>query len=110
TAELILLCEDPDSRGPEPFLHWLVSGIDPDSGAVQEGGALGGRQWTNGFGENGWSGPSPPAGDQPHRYVFRLIAVDEPLDLPDDASVTDVHRAVQGHELASGEVVGLYAR
>jgi Raf kinase inhibitor-like YbhB/YbcL family protein len=110
TAELILLCEDPDSPGQEPFLHWLVSGIDPESSEVQEGAALGGQQWANGFGEHGWGGPQPPVGDDPHRYVFHLIAVDEPLDLPDDVSATDVHRAAAGHELASGTVVGLFAR
>jgi Raf kinase inhibitor-like YbhB/YbcL family protein len=110
-AELVLICEDPDGSGPEPFLHWLVSGIDPASGEIGEGAAPpGGRQWPNGFGEQGWGGPAPPAGDRPHRYVFRLLALDQQLDLPERASARDVRQAAEEHELASGSVVGLFAR
>ena len=33
--ELLLLCEDPDAPGG-PFLHWLVTGIDPTVTAAPE--------------------------------------------------------------------------
>lgn len=109
--ELVLLCEDPDAPGAEPFLHWLVTGIDPSDGEVAEGSVpSGGREWANGFGEPGWGGPQPPKGDDPHRYFFRLYAVSEPPDLPPDPTAGDVHRAVEKHEVASGNLVGRFAR
>ncbi|GGJ96785.1 PEBP family protein [Pilimelia anulata] len=109
--ELILLCEDPDAPGDEPFLHWLVTGIDPHTAGVGEGRVPpGAREWPNGFGETGWSGPQPPVGDGPHRYVFRLFAVDAPLDLPAHPDPADVHRALAGHELAGAATVGTFAR
>lgn len=110
TQQLVLLCEDPDA-GPEPFLHWLVTGIDPAAGGVGEGETpAGGQQWPNGFGTTGWGGPQPPVGDPPHRYVFHLYALPEPPRLPERPRTGDVHRAVSGHELASGTLVGRFAR
>lgn len=109
-AELILLCEDPDG-GPEPFLHWLVTGIDPSLGGMPEGQApAGGQEWPNAFGSTGWAGPQPPHGDDPHRYFFRLYAVARPLDLPSRPQANDVHEATAVQERASGTLVGMFAR
>jgi hypothetical protein len=108
--ELILLCEDPDAPGAT-FLHWLVTGIDPASGGVDEGRIPpGGRAWPNGFGERGWSGPQPPPGDRPHRYVFQLFALGQPIALPAEPSAADVHRHVDNAALATGMTTGLYQR
>ena len=109
-AELVLLCEDPDAP-TGTFTHWLVTGIDPHSEGVDTGDVpAGGRERPNGFGDRGWGGPRPPAGDSAHRYFFRLYAVREPLALPDEPSADDVHRALSGREQASGTLVGLYQR
>ncbi|MFF4231856.1 YbhB/YbcL family Raf kinase inhibitor-like protein [Streptomyces sp. NPDC001820] len=110
TEELVLLCEDPDApRGT--FLHWLVTGIAPDSSGVEEGEAPpGGREWPNGFGRVGWSGPMPPPGHGPHRYFFRLLAVSEPLTLHGQVSSDSVHQALNGRKLAEGTLVGTYQR
>ncbi|UGY90304.1 YbhB/YbcL family Raf kinase inhibitor-like protein [Streptomyces gobiensis] len=110
TAELALLCEDPDAPSGT-FVHWLVTGISPDSGGTDSGQTPpDGVPHTNGFGEQGWGGPLPPVGDSPHRYFFRLYALPHPVALPDDATADDVHRAVDERQLASGTFVGLYQR
>lgn len=109
-AELILLCEDPDA-GSTPFLHWLVTGIDPHSTGVDEGEVpAGGREWPNDFGSTGWGGPQPPQGDDPHRYFFRLYALNQPIRLPDTPQVPDVHQAIRKRDLASGVLIGTFAR
>lgn len=110
TSELVLLCEDPDA-GPEPFLHWLVTGIDPATGGFGEDDApASGTQWPNDFGATGWGGPQPPVGDEPHRYFFRLYALPEAPALPAHPSARDVHQAVDGHASATGNLVGRFAR
>jgi Raf kinase inhibitor-like YbhB/YbcL family protein len=109
-AELILLCDDPDAR-PQSFLHWLVTGIDPAStGTAEDRLPEGGHEWPNGFGERGYGGPRPPKGDDPHHYFFRLYAVREPLRLPDRPTAADVKSAAERAELASGVLVGRFAR
>lgn len=110
TAELVLLCEDPDAP-TGTFLHWLVTGIDPASTGVQTGETpKGGTAWRNGFGATGWGGPQPPIGDPPHRYLFHVFAVSEPVSLPAAPAAGDVHEAVRGVTLASGTIVGTFAR
>lgn len=110
TAELALLCEDPDAPGGT-FTHWVVTGIPADVTAVEEGAApKGSVEGRNGFGEQGWGGPRPPVGDEPHRYFFRVYAVDRPLGLGEDATADDLRAAVEGRVLAHGTLVGLFAR
>jgi Raf kinase inhibitor-like YbhB/YbcL family protein len=110
TAELVLLCEDPDAPSGT-FTHWVVTNIAPSATGVAEGelpeGATPGR---NGFGKVGWGGPSPPVGDDPHRYFFRLCAADKPLGLGEGSSAEQVHAALEGHLIARGTLVGLFGR
>jgi Raf kinase inhibitor-like YbhB/YbcL family protein len=110
-TELVLLCEDPDAPSEKPWLHWLVTGIDPSATGIAEGQVPdGGREWTNDFGETGWGGPQPPEGHGPHRYFFRLYALDSPIELPEEPSTVDVHRAVDNRALATGVLVGTFER
>ncbi|WP_225830302.1 YbhB/YbcL family Raf kinase inhibitor-like protein [Streptomyces sp. NK08204] len=110
TAELALLCEDPDAPSGS-FVHWLVTGIDPHTGGLDAGEApSGSHSHRNGFGEQGWGGPRPPVGDDAHHYVFRLYALPAHVSLPDRADASEVHAALDRQELASGTIVGLYRR
>jgi Raf kinase inhibitor-like YbhB/YbcL family protein len=108
TRSLAVVVEDPDApRGT--FTHWLAWDIDPRAHALREGDAGDAKEGANGFGEEGWRGPSPPKG-KPHHYVFRLLALDEPLGLPDGATREEVDRAIDGHVLAETRLVGIYGR
>ena len=109
-AELAVLCEDPDApRGT--FTHWVLAGLQPTATGLAEGerpaAAAEGR---NDFGEEGYSGPLPPVGDGPHRYFFRVFAASAPLGLTAGASARDLRHALEGKELASGTLVGVYQR
>ena len=64
----------------------------------------------NGFGRPGYMGPAPPPGDDPHRYIFRLFAVDEPVALTGLPSYQDVDTAVTGHILGEARLIGTYQR
>jgi Raf kinase inhibitor-like YbhB/YbcL family protein len=108
TRSLALICDDPDAPGGT-FTHWLAWGIDPAAGGLAEGepAPVEGR---NDFGSTGYRGPCPPPGHGPHRYFFRLHALDTELDLATGAGRDELERAVDGHTLASGELTGTYER
>ena len=59
----------------------------------------------------GYDGPYPPPHDlRPHRYFFRVFALDVArLELPDRFTAGDVLRAMQGHVLAEAATWGSYS-
>src|SRR5690606_22545140 len=106
---LALIVEDPDApRGT--FTHWIVFDIPTDfndrtlSEAVKFEGANGPREGTNDFGRIGYGGPCPPPGS-PHRYVFRLYAVNTRLGLRTGVTKDQVTAALSGHVLAETSLV-----
>ena len=110
---LALVCDDPDApRGT--WVHWVVYDVPAQSGGLPEGVAPtpalpgGGFQGKNDFGKLGWGGPAPPSGT--HRYFFRLYACDALLGLRPGATAAELARAMEGHVVARGELMGTYSR
>ena len=66
------------------------------------------RQGVSDFGRPGYGGPCPPGGT--HRYFFKVYALDMRLDLPEKTRKSDLERAMRGHVLAQGELMGVYRR
>jgi len=114
TQTLALLCEDPDApRGT--FSHWLVFNLPAAARALDEGvpreAALpdGSRQGANDFGTVGYAGPAPPPG-KPHRYHFKLFALNQTLDPQAAATKPQLLKAMTGHILAESQLTGVYGR
>ena len=88
TLSYLVTCFDPDAPTGSGWWHLVVTDVPGDVTSLPAGGALpaGARTWPNDYGYGGWGGPWPPPGT-PHRYVFRVAALDVGrLDVPDDAS------------------------
>lgn len=102
-----LIVDDPDARG---FVHWVAFDIPGQLGSLSEGASGGGGfgEGRNDFGRSGWGGPCPPSGS--HRYVFEVFALDRTLQLGGTPSAAEVRRAMSGHVLGSGRLVGTYRR
>lgn len=108
TRELALVCDDPDAPNGT-FTHWTIRNLSPSSSGLRQGQVPGDAvEGGNDFGRQGWGGPCPPKGHGPHRYYFRLYALDFPIDPPTGFSVDDLRSAMQGHILAEAEVMGRY--
>ncbi len=105
---LAILVEDPDAPGGT-FIHWVQFGLPPGARSLEEGSPAPGHMGRNDFGRRGYGGPCPPPGP-PHHYHFRLFALDSEPDLPAGATAAELRRAMQGHVLAEGEVVGTFGR
>lgn len=105
TAVWALITEDPDT-GHGVFDHWLVWNIRPNE-TIKENDVPGiyGR---NSFGKNGYGGPCPPTGR--HRYFFHVYALDKELDLPPGSTKQELQNAMQGHILATAELMGHYEK
>jgi hypothetical protein len=108
TRSLALVVDDPDAP-VGTFTHWLAWGIDPEAGGLAEGQPAP-AEGRNDFRVIGYGGPCPPPGHGPHRYFFKLYALDSDLALPAGASRAELERALEGHVLARAELVGIYER
>ncbi|MGD2152646.1 MAG: YbhB/YbcL family Raf kinase inhibitor-like protein [Gemmatimonadales bacterium] len=111
---LALICDDPDApRGT--WVHWVIYDIPPGFTGLAE--AIpphevtpdGAKQGLNDFNRLGYGGPCPPPGG-PHRYFFKLYALDIEPGLPAGATKADLLRVIKGHVLAEGQLVGKYER
>lgn len=106
TKSLVLIVEDPDAPA-ELWIHWLVWNIPPNTTTIAENSVPGTQGLTTDRTPL-YSGPCPPSGI--HRYFFKIYALNKKLDLPENSMKKDVEKAMQGHVIAQGELIGTYSR
>jgi Raf kinase inhibitor-like YbhB/YbcL family protein len=114
TRSFALICDDPDApRGT--WVHWVLWNLPADAIELGEGVPRkpelpsGVRQGSNEGGDLGYAGPCPPPGG-PHRYYFRLHALDSALNLPPGVHRSDLETAMEGHVLGRAVTMGTYER
>ena len=105
TKSLVLIVDDPDAP-MGTWDHWVVWNILPTS-KIEEN-TVPGTEGLNTFRRHSYGGPCPPSGT--HRYFFKVSALDAMLTLSSNATKKDVEKAMNGHVIAKGELVGLYSR
>lgn len=116
TKTFALFVEDQDAPNGA-FTHWLIADMPWQVSALPEGiaaadvisGAVSAVQGENGYHKPGYGGPQPPAG-KPHRYTFRLYALDDGLDMPGGFSKAQFRAAIAHHVLGEATLVGRYGR
>lgn len=114
TKSLALICDDPDAP-VGTWAHWVLYNIPPSATELPEGVPPkevvlnSARQGINDFKRIGYGGPCPPPGG-PHRYFFKLYALNAELSLRPGATKRDLLRAMEGHILAEGQLMGTYRR
>lgn len=113
TKSFALIVDDPDAPAGI-WVHWVLYNIPADTHELPAGmekaeASSRGRQGVNDFKKIGYGGPCPPPGT-PHRYFFRLYALDTQLPLKSRATKKDLEAAMQGHVLGTAEMIGTYRR
>ena len=106
TVTLVLIVDDPDAP-MGTFDHWVVWNIPPTTRIIEEN-TVPGKEGLSSYRKHAYGGPCPPYGT--HRYFFKVYALDTQLDLKLNSTKRDVEKAMKGHVLAEGELVGLYSR
>jgi len=105
---LALIMDDPDAP-IGTWVHWVVWNIPAQTREIPENSLpAGSSQGKNDWKRNSYGGPCPPSGT--HRYFFRLHALDTTLSLGPSTTKSDLERAMQGHVLAKGELMGTYRK
>lgn len=105
TESLVLIMDDPDAP-MGTFVHWVMWNITP-SEVIKENSSPG-KEGNNGAGKKGYTGPCPPSGE--HRYYFKVYALDATLIIDGTPGKAEVEEAMEGHVLASGQLMGKYRK
>jgi Raf kinase inhibitor-like YbhB/YbcL family protein len=111
TKCLALIVDDPDAPS-KTWVHWVIYNIPASRNELAENitatqiAELGARGGKNDFGKTTYGGPCPPSGV--HHYHFKLYALDTAIagELDKDGLL----QAMEGHTLATTELIGLYER
>jgi Raf kinase inhibitor-like YbhB/YbcL family protein len=122
TQSYVIIMEDPDARPVTPVVHWVAWNIGKTITSLREGlqkqdrlvdkadsidGMMQGQATT---GKIGYVGPKPPAGDPSHHYNVQVFALDTMLELPPGANRDTLLKAMAGHVIAKGKLVGTFQR
>jgi hypothetical protein len=112
TKSFAIIVDDPDAPGGT-FVHWVFFDVASKLEALPEGptAAKLGIAGINDFGKSAYGGPCPPKGRGPHRYFFKLSALDTPsLGLTVGATLIQVNQKMSGHVLGTATLMGRYER
>jgi Raf kinase inhibitor-like YbhB/YbcL family protein len=117
TKTFALIVDDPDAPDPanpqRVYVHWVVYNLPATAAALPENAAKaalpkGAVQGKNDWGKAEYGGPCPPIGR--HRYFFKLYALDAELAGLSSPAKADLERAMNGHVVGSGELIGTYQK
>jgi len=117
TKSIAMIVDDPDAPDPAKpqrvYVHWVVYNIPAATNSLAENASKSGMpkgavQGKNDWGKPEYGGPCPPIGR--HRYFFKLYALDTELPGLSGGSKADIERAMKGHVVDSGELMGTYQK
>ena len=114
TKSFALICDDPDAP-MGTWTHWVAYDIPGEQNSLAEALPVekvvqgGVKQGLNTWRKVGYGGPSPPPG-KPHRYFFKLYALDSALEIPAGADKKTLLKAMEGRALGQTEFHGTYGR
>lgn len=94
TKAFTLTCYDPDAPTGSGFWHWVVTDLDAATTSLPADAGnpaadllpAGAITLRNDAGVPAFAGAAPPAGHGPHRYIFTVTALAEPLGIDESAT------------------------
>lgn len=113
TKSIALISDDPDAP-MGTWVHWVLYNLPSNVTELPEGIPSkkilenGAKQGTNDFRKIGYGGPCPPGGT--HRYYFKIYALDNEVNMEPGATKDQLLKAMKGHILAEGQLMGRYKR
>lgn len=119
TQSFVLLMRDEEfapGKRWEPAYHWVVFNIPASATGLPEGVAKATKEFPDGMIQPqfergvGYVGPGAPGEGQPHHYTLSLYALDIKLPLGPEATIAEINKAMDGHILDKGFLVGRYHR
>lgn len=118
TKSFAVTMYDPDAPSGSGWWHWVMFNIPANTSSITLGAGTNMKQLPVGtvssitdFGVPGYGGACPPAGDKPHRYIVKVVALSvDKLDLDAKAMPAYVGFNVNGAKLAEASIEVMFGR
>jgi Raf kinase inhibitor-like YbhB/YbcL family protein len=115
TKSYAITVYDPDAPTGSGWWHWTVVNLPASTSSLPRGGGsnlpAGAVQGRTDYGQSGFGGACPPAGDKPHRYQFTVWALKvDKLPLDNQASGALVGYMLNANALAKATITSTYGR
>ena len=117
TASVVLIVEDADAPTGEPLVHAIVVDLPAGDGSLHDGALKSPghdgddvHEGRNSYLRAGWLPPDPPPGHGEHRYAFQVFALAPGEAFQGTPGRDALLEAIRQRGLASGLLVGTYAR
>jgi Raf kinase inhibitor-like YbhB/YbcL family protein len=113
TKSIALISDDPDAP-MGTWVHWVLFNLPAETKELAENVPPdetlpnGAKQGVTDFGRVGYGGPCPPSGT--HRYFFKIYALDTELQVNTSTGKRGLLKAMEGHILGQGQLMGKYKR
>jgi Raf kinase inhibitor-like YbhB/YbcL family protein len=113
TRSISLICDDPDAPAGT-WVHWVLYNMPgglmglPENVPSDRVLGNGAKHGMNDFRGLAYRGPCPPSGT--HRYFFKIYALDIEIRLEPGATKAELLKAMEGHILGEGRLMGKYTR
>jgi Raf kinase inhibitor-like YbhB/YbcL family protein len=113
TKSIALISDDPDAP-MGTWVHWVLFNLPAETKELTENIPPdetlpnGAKQAITDFGRVGYGGPCPPSGT--HRYFFKIYALDTELQVDTSTGKRGLLKAMEGHILGQGQLMGKYKR
>lgn len=117
TKSFAVTVYDPDAPTGSGWWHWVVFNIPASMDELAQGAsnsdllpATAVESRTD-YGTTGYGGPCPPEGDDPHKYIITVHALDvEALDLAVDTPAAQVGYYLNAHGIGKATIQATYGR
>ncbi len=119
TRSFAVTLYDPDAPTGSGWWHWIMFNIpadvhtlrrdagNPASGLAPKGSMEGRTD----FGIRAFGGPCPPRGDKPHRYQFKVYALDiAHIDAAPNSRAAQIDFMLHAHSLGVAKLQATYGR
>jgi Raf kinase inhibitor-like YbhB/YbcL family protein len=119
TKSFAITIYDKDAPTGSGWWHWVVFDLPATTTELKQGAGdaskkllpAGTIQSLTDFGQSGYGGPCPPAGDKPHQYLITIHALKvDKLGLDAKSSPALVGFYLSGNTLAKASIVAYYQR
>ena len=110
TESLAFVIDDPDATDGDVWDHCVLYNIAPETEEIHAKNIDSFQSGVNSWDKEGYGGPCPPKGSEPHRYRFTVYALEKNLEFKKPPNSEKLMQEMKKYILKEATYTGLFGR